>query len=137
MPFCRQCGKQMDAEWVSCPYCSHAVEGVSNRIVDQKIMVIANDEKPGSNTYIFLLLSLGMIFLAFSDKMGIYILHRHRDFELIVASITFLVLWMITIYLENLEKKEGEKNEIIESVVIVITVIVLIVITYFLFGPQI
>ena len=100
-------------------------------------MVIANDEKPGSNTYIFLLLSLGMIFLAISDKMGIYILHGHRDFELIVASITFLVLWMITIYLENLEKKEGENNEIIESVVIVITVIVLIVITYFLFGPQI
>tara|TARA_B100000767_G_C19366582_1_gene370069 strand:- start:113 stop:496 length:384 start_codon:yes stop_codon:yes gene_type:complete len=127
----------MDAEWVSCPYCSHAVEGVSNRIVDQKVMVIANDEKLGSKTYIFFLLSLGTIFLAFSDNMGIYILHRHRDFELILASITFLILWMITIYLENLENKGEEKNEIIESVVIVISVIVLITITYFLFGPQI
>ena len=127
----------MSTEWVSCPYCSHAVEGIPNSVVEQKTIVMAKAEKPGSNTYIFVLLSLGLLFLAFSDKMGIYIIKRQSDFELIVASITFLVLWIITIYLENLEEKGGEKNEIIESVVIVITVVVLVVITYFLFGPQI
>ena len=137
MPFCRECGKEMSTEWVSCPYCSHAVEGIPNSVVEQKTIVMAKAEKPGSNTYIFVLLSLGLLFLAFSDKMGIYIIRRQSDFELIVASITFLVLWIITIYLENLEEKGGEKNEIIESVVIVITVVVLVVITYFLFGPQI
>ena len=30
MPFCRECGKKVQDDWVTCPYCSHSIKSASS-----------------------------------------------------------------------------------------------------------
>ena len=133
------------SEWIPAPPTSSQVANVNlqdsviggdlNIRQNKTDITVISDENSGGNSFFFLFLSITMLFLAYSDKMGIYILTRHGDVELIIASITFFVLWLVTGYLIDLEESDRDGKEIIENVIILITTGILIWIAYTLFGP--
>ena len=133
------------SEWIPAPPSSSQVANVNlqdsviggdlNIRQNKTDITVISDENSGGGSFFFLFLSITMLFLAYSDKMGIYILTRHGDVELIIASITFFVLWLVTGYLIDLEESDSDGKEIIENVIILITTGILIWIAYTLFGP--
>jgi len=133
------------SEWIPAPPSSSQVANVNlqdsviggdlNIRQNKTDITVIPDENSGGGSLFFFFLSITMLFLAYSDKIGIYIFTRHGDFELTIASITFFVLWMITGYLHDLEENGSESKEIIENVIVLITTGILIWIAYVLFGP--
>ena len=43
MPFCRQCGKEVQADWVTCPYCSQTIGEPATQHLNVKDSVVSGD----------------------------------------------------------------------------------------------
>ena len=56
MPFCRECGKEVQEDWVNCPYCSSKIQNNDVKIVSStpNAVIVVPNEKKGSNGFIVL-----------------------------------------------------------------------------------
>jgi hypothetical protein len=43
MPFCRQCGKEVQADWATCPYCSQTIGAPATQHLNVKDSVVSGD----------------------------------------------------------------------------------------------
>ena len=43
MPFCRECGKEVQADWVTCPYCSQPIGPPASQLMSVQDSVVAGD----------------------------------------------------------------------------------------------
>ena len=43
MPYCRECGKEVEENWITCPYCSHAIGPPSSGIMRVQDSVVMGD----------------------------------------------------------------------------------------------
>ena len=50
MPFCRECGKEVQEDWVTCPYCSHPIGPPSDKKIIQDSAVVGNVDQSTSLT---------------------------------------------------------------------------------------
>ena len=50
MPFCRECGKEVQEDWVTCPYCSHPIGPPSDKKSIQDSAVVGNVDQSTSLT---------------------------------------------------------------------------------------
>ena len=79
MPFCRECGKEVQGDWKSCPYCSSQIEGENNENQVQKDEQINDDNENNSlsqttskkSSYLFVYVAIGTILVAVFYSMSL------------------------------------------------------------------
>ena len=76
MPYCRDCGKSIEDDWLTCPYCSHAVDVVSkpnhkSSGIKNEVLINKNSKYP-ETLDVFLFLMILMLGSFLFDGHGIF-----------------------------------------------------------------
>ena len=80
MPYCRDCGKSIEDDWLTCPYCSHAVDVVSkpnhkSSGIKNEVLINKNSKYPETlDMFLFLMILILGVFLF--DGHGIFDISR-------------------------------------------------------------
>jgi len=78
MAYCRDCGKSIEDDWLTCPYCSHAVDVVSkpnhkSSGMNNEVLTIKNSKYPEA-------LDAGLVIIIIF--LGIYLFNGHGIFDI-------------------------------------------------------